>query len=330
LFTATGEAPEVQPAAWSGAGASGAATGLPALPGGLYLGTSSWSFPGWQGLVYGGRYSGAMLARHGLAAYAQHPGMNSVGVDRSFYAALAAPEYRHYAGQVPASFRFLVKGHVACTGPPGKPGEPDRFLNADYAARAVVEPALEGLGDKLGVLLWQFPPLPPGLCAEPQAFIGRLHRFLAELPRGVRHAVELRDASVLSPEYADALADAEVAHCLNLHPRMPSPREQIAALGRDVYRTLVIRWMLNRRHGYEQARERYRPFNRLIDVDHEARNQILRLCRRALAAGRAAFVIANNKAEGSAPLSLSALAEMMSAPGGAAATHAAGVPGRPG
>lgn len=37
----------------------------------IRLGTSSWHFPGWGGLVWAGSYSEALVARQGLAAYAR-------------------------------------------------------------------------------------------------------------------------------------------------------------------------------------------------------------------------------------------------------------------
>ena len=43
------------------------------LPAGLRMGTSSWSFPGWEGIVYDRRASQSTLARRGLSAYAAHP-----------------------------------------------------------------------------------------------------------------------------------------------------------------------------------------------------------------------------------------------------------------
>src|SRR5262249_60987729 len=58
------------------------------LPRQIYLGTSSWTFPGWQGLVYDRAASTNVLARHGLAAYAQHPLLRTVCVGRTFYAPL--------------------------------------------------------------------------------------------------------------------------------------------------------------------------------------------------------------------------------------------------
>ncbi|HET9025487.1 MAG TPA: DUF72 domain-containing protein, partial [Burkholderiaceae bacterium] len=74
------------------------------LPGSVYLGTSSWSFPGWQDIVYSRQHTEAQLARHGLAAYAQHPVLRTVGIDRSFYQPLAVADYARYAGQVPEEF----------------------------------------------------------------------------------------------------------------------------------------------------------------------------------------------------------------------------------
>ena len=86
-----------------------------ALPTTLRLGGSSWSFPGWAGQVWAKPYSERILAQRGLAAYAQHPLLRTVSIDRSFYRPLAASEYAVYAAQVPADFRFIVKApSVVC------------------------------------------------------------------------------------------------------------------------------------------------------------------------------------------------------------------------
>ena len=82
------------------------------LPASVHLGTSSWSFPGWVGLVYGSSYSDVQLARRGLAAYAAHPLLRTVGIDRTFYAPISESVFRSYAKQareVAPGFRFLVK-----------------------------------------------------------------------------------------------------------------------------------------------------------------------------------------------------------------------------
>ena len=87
------------------------------LPSGLRMGTSSWSFPGWEGIVYDRRASQSTLARHGLSAYAAHPLLRTVGVDRTYYHPIAADEFRAYADDVPDDFRFLVKADRLLTSP---------------------------------------------------------------------------------------------------------------------------------------------------------------------------------------------------------------------
>ncbi|MDP2417971.1 MAG: DUF72 domain-containing protein, partial [Hydrogenophaga sp.] len=60
----------------------------------IHLGASTWSYPGWAGIVWDkGPYSDAVLAKNGLTAYAQHPLLRCVGIDRSFYRPLTEAQY---------------------------------------------------------------------------------------------------------------------------------------------------------------------------------------------------------------------------------------------
>jgi len=290
----------------------------PCLPGQLYLGTSSWTFPGWQGLVYDRAASSSALARHGLVAYAQHPLLRTVGLDRTFYAPLPVTDYAAYAAVVPDAFRFVVKAHAWCTQPvrrdPHHPGSRSQgpnayFLDPGYATEQVVEPYLTGLGSKTGPLLFQFSPLDVGALGGPQHFAARLHAFLQALPHGPVYAVELRNHHLLSPAYYEVLTDLEVCHCYNIHPSMPALHEQMRLVPPEAMSTLLVRWMLHPARRYEEATTRYQPFNRIVDDDLDNRQTITGMCLAAIAAGCPAFVIANNKAEGSSPCTVSRLAE---------------------
>jgi uncharacterized protein YecE (DUF72 family) len=285
------------------------------LPGLVRMGTSSWSFPGWSGLVWAGRPGADVLSREGLPAYARHPLLRAAGIDRTFYAPLAAGDLALHADQVPDDFRFLVKASQLCTFPAlrGGPGraasaENPRFLDAAFARDAVVGPAVEGLGRRLGVLLFQFPPLPRSLTRDPPRFAARLSSFLLALPGGVPFAVEIRDGELLHPDYAAALAGAGAAHGFTVHPSMPGLEVQAATAPVERQPSLVVRWMLGHGRGYEEARELYAPFDRLAAPDPESRASIAELVRRAVRAGKEGLVIVNNKAEGSSPLSIVELA----------------------
>ena len=74
------------------------------LPPRLRLGTSSWHFPGWAGLVWAGDHAESKLSKEGLSAYGQHPLLGTVSLDRAFYRPLTASQYAKYAAQVPPGF----------------------------------------------------------------------------------------------------------------------------------------------------------------------------------------------------------------------------------
>jgi len=271
LFPDTGEAPagpaprretarrsaKVQPAAHGPALAELAA----ALPAPLRLGTSSWTYPGWVGLVWDREYPDATLSRHGLAAYAQHPLLRTVTIDRGFYRPLTATQFAAYAAQVPDDFRFVVKAPAGVTDATLRdesghalqlnPG----FLDADAALCSFVEPALQGLGRKLGALVFQISPLPPVGPARLPEWIDFLYRLLRAIPdlRSTAPdavvAVEVRDAEWLTPRFIDALRDAGATYCIGLHAKMPRIAEQLPVLRALWPGPLVCRWNLNPLHG---------------------------------------------------------------------------------
>lgn len=273
------------------------------IPPEIRLGTSSWAFPGWKGIVYDREASQKTLSHRGLEAYSRNPLFRAVAIDRTYYGPIPASEFRAYAEQVPESFRFLVKAHEALT----RPGE--HYLDRTYALEEVIGPALEGLGAKAAVLLLQLPPQSVRGLGGPSCFAEDLHRFLRDLPREILYAVELRNPELLTPRYLEALEESSACHCYNVHPSMPDVSEQANLTAGARFPALVVRWMLRRDRDYEEAREDFRPFNRLAAEDSSSRKAIARLCRETAAK---AFVIVNNKAEGSAPLSVFKLAEEIS------------------
>jgi uncharacterized protein YecE (DUF72 family) len=292
-----------------------------ALPARLHLGTSSWAFPGWAGIVYGDSLSEAVLSREGLRAYSAHPVFTCAGIDRTFYATISARELARYAAQVPDTFRFLVKAPALVTdafirGEGGKPaGDNPRFLDAAFAAAHFVGPCIEGLGAKAGPLVFQFSPLGRSIVRDPERFANRLHRFLDALPAGPLYAVELRDGGLLGAPLAAALGATRARYCFGVHSRMPTIDAQAAALAALVPGPLIARWNLHAGYAYEAAKSHYAPFDRLVDEDPATREALAARCRDALSAGHPAFVIANNKAEGSAPLTLIKLAQAVLAAG---------------
>ncbi len=298
------------------------------LPPQVHLGTSTWSFPGWKGIVYGDDYSNSKLSRDGLAAYGAHPLLRTVSIDRSFYAPLTLTDYLRYAQQVPDHFRFIVKAPALVTDATvrAERGEPVSenpcFLNAQLAIDEFVRPCIDGLGKKAGALVFQLSPLPNQMLAQPALFVDRLTAFLAALPSlegDACYAVEIRDASLLTPRLIRALKATGVRYCVGIHARMPDPSRQAAALAMldephdQPAGPLIVRWSLHGGFRYEQAKAKYEPFDKLVDEDPDTRNALAELAARYAIAGQPVLIAANNKAEGSAPLTCVKLAAQIAA-----------------
>ncbi len=287
----------------------------------LHLGTSSWSFPGWAGLVWDERrYSESDLSRHGLAAYARHPLLRTVSLDRTFYRAIDAGTYVKLARQTPDDFRFVVKAPAEITDAvlratdSGAPLQDNPFfLDARRALTLAVQPAVEGLGDKLGALVFQISPLPAAWLRNGNALQDRFSALwravVPAMPASALTALELRDARMLTPRLMAHLAQHGVRYCIGLHDRMPPAAGQMQAALAAGAGDFICRWNLHQGLRYNQAKAQWAPFDRLHAPDVQTREALARAVVAALANGHRAFVTINNKAEGSAPLSVMELAK---------------------
>ncbi len=296
------------------------------LPAHLRLGTSSWSYPGWAGLVWDREYPETNLSRYGLTAYCKHPLFRTVSIDRSFYRPLNVAQFAEYASQVDQDFRFVVKAPSLITDAliRDESGRGMRtnahFLNAAEAVQMFVEPALEGLGHRLGALVFQISPLPTSWLSRMPELINRLHQLLSAIPEfgqiapdGVV-AVEVRDREWLTPQFVQALRDTGATYCMGLHAKMPPIVEQLPILRALWPGPLVCRWNLNPLHGaygYEDAQQLYSPFNQMQDPDVETRAALAKVIAGTAKAGQNVYVTLSNQAEGCGPLSAIELAKVV-------------------
>jgi uncharacterized protein YecE (DUF72 family) len=193
------------------------------------------------------------------------------------------------------------------------------FLDPARARADFVQPAAEGLAGRLGALVFQLSPLGPRWLHD----VVELHRRLGALfetctpalPAGATIALELRDAALLTPRLAALLERRGVRYCLGLHDRMPPIAGQLPMLRALWTGPLVCRWNLQRGLRYGEAKDLFTPFDRLQAPDPATREALARVIAGTVAAGYAAYATINNKAEGSAPLSVIELAKAIAARG---------------
>ena len=284
------------------------------LPARVRFGTSSWSFPGWKGLVYSGGATETSLAREGLREYAQHPLLRTVGIDRSYYAPIPDEDLRRYASQLPAGFLACAKAPALVTSAelPGRDGGSNpEFMSARRLIDDLLAPFERSFAAYAGPFILEFPPVRAAAGIDSRIFVRALDRLLGALPPRFRYAVELRNRHFLTPDYARVLATHGAGHVYNYWSAMPMPGDQTAIVPPESLPFAVVRLLLAPGTWYDDQRARFRPFNRIVAEDRTMRAQAVSIARRVAAMDRDAFLLVNNKAEGSSPLTVMGLARLL-------------------
>jgi hypothetical protein len=112
------------------------------------------------------------------------------------------------------------------------------------------------------------------------------------------------------------LATHGAGHVYNYWSAMPMPGDQTAIVPPESLPFAVVRLLLAPGTWYEDQRARFRPFNRIVAEDRTMRAQAVSIARRVAAMDRDAFLLVNNKAEGSSPLTVMGLARLLAGENG--------------
>ncbi len=185
----------------------------------LRVGISGWRYAGWRGKFYP-----KDLAQRRELEFASRA-FNSIEINGSFYSLQLPSSYQRWHDETPDGFVFAVKG--------------PRFITHMKKLRDVEAPlgnffasGVLALRAKLGPILWQLPPNfgfnPERLRAffellprdtEHAANVARLHdsklktRAYTKIDkvRPLRHCIEVRHPSFLTPEFFELLEEQEIA-----------------------------------------------------------------------------------------------------------------------
>jgi uncharacterized protein YecE (DUF72 family) len=290
---------------------------LAALAGeGVFIGTSSWKYPGWRGQLYDedryvwrGKYSEARFERLCLAEYAEV--FKTVCVDAAYYKFPDRRFIEQLISQVPADFLFALKvtDRITIKRYANLPrfglragADNEDFLNAGLFESAFLGPCREYRAN-VGLLIFEFSHFSPREFERGREFVAALDEFLGKLPRGWRYGVEIRNQSYLHPEYFAALARHGAAHVFSSWQNMMPLGEQLALPGsRTNPRFFGARLLLKPGRKYEEAVKLFSPYDRIKDPYPEARAAGARLIQEARSGGGATrgFIYVNNRLEGNA------------------------------
>ncbi|HEX9953206.1 MAG TPA: DUF72 domain-containing protein [Rubricoccaceae bacterium] len=166
------------------------------------IGVSGWTYRHWRG----GFYPAGLVQRRELE-YASRQ-MNSVEINGTFYSLQRPASFRKWYEETPPGFEFAVKGGRFITHMK-KLNEVEGPL-ANFFASGVLR-----LAEKLGPVLWQFP---PNLAFD----YDRVARFLDLLPENTAEAAALaarHDDRVAGQSWTQAEHDGPIRHAFEVrHP----------------------------------------------------------------------------------------------------------------
>jgi len=289
------------------------------LPAHVRFGTSSWNYPGWRGLVYQREYEGRGASARMLEEYSAFPLFHTVGIDSSFYAPPTQAVLESYAGHLAPGFPCVSKVWNQLTvhtftqlQDRARAGQqnPD-FLNPDVFVEGVYEPYRRYFADHAGPFVFEFQAIGRGSGMSPERFAGRLDEFFSAIPRDAMYAVEIRNEEFLTPMYFAVLREHGVAHVFNSWTRMPPISDQLDLPGSVSGPFIVARALLRPGRTYDEAVDAFAPYDRIQDPSPDLRDDLVRLIEIAVRTRIPAYLLVNNRAEGSAPLTVAEVLRML-------------------
>ena len=185
----------------------------------IRIGISGWRYKPWRGTFYP-----KDLPQHAELEYAASI-LAVIEINGSFYSLQRPSSYARWYADTPNGFTFAVKG--------------PRFITHMLRLKSVEVPlanffasGLFNLREKLGPILWQFPPnfrydhdrlagfldlLPRdtkaalALARRRNAIVKGRSRLAIDARRSLRHAIEIRHESFLDPRFVDLLREHNTA-----------------------------------------------------------------------------------------------------------------------
>ena len=168
----------------------------------IRIGISGWRYEPWRGVFY----PDGLPQRRELEFCASH--FSTVEINGSFYSLQRPEYYRAWRDETPPGFVFAVKGSRYIT-------HLLRLKGIDKPLANFFASGLLALGDKLGPLLWQFPPM---FRFQPD----RLDDFFSKLPRSTGEALALarkRDSRMKGRSRLSIDADRPLRHAVEIRHR---------------------------------------------------------------------------------------------------------------
>ncbi len=277
---------------------------------GLRIGTCSWNFDSWVGLVYSEKQR---TAAQYLAEYAKH--FNTAEVDSWFYRIPDRASVMEYKAAVPQDFRFTCKVPQEITlthhrrkkkSDPLVPNE--NFLSVERFEQFL--DAIEPLLPQMDAVMLEFEYLNKQKMSGLDAFLDALDGFLSAAPEGIPYAVEARNYQYMTDRFFTFLADRNVAHVFSEKIYMPHVWE-IYRTHRSIFSRMdraVVRLMGGDRKEIEELTGR--RWNQVVLPKEPDKEHIAGMISSLLSHADTTLNV-NNHYEGAAPATIRSIRHLL-------------------
>jgi len=269
----------------------------------IHIGTCSWKYPSWEGLVYSSREPVNFLAE-----YAQK--YKSVEVDQWFWslgksgAGLPKKEtVAEYSLATPSDFRFTIKcpNALTLTHLPAKKGEPLQpnayFLDPEFFNKFL--DTMDVLVPKVGLFIFQFGYLNQQMRPSKTAFFEELAAFIQKLPVGFPYALEIRNPKWVDQAWFDLLSTTRVSPVLLQGYWMDDVAKTIDTYLSNLTDSLCIRLHGEDREGMEERSGE--DWSQIVRSKDDEIKRIMKSVRSLQGQVKQIYLNINNHYEGSAP-----------------------------
>ncbi len=270
------------------------------------VGTCSWKYPSWAGIVYSGA-SGVDF----LTEYARR--YRTVEVDQWFWTLPDPETARAYAASVPEDFLFTVKvpNAITLTHFYKKKGEKDLRANPSFLSVELFDDILARLSPlmgRIGMLMFQFEYINKQKMGSREEFLSRLSNFFAAAaarPSCPPCAVETRNPGWIDEGWFEFLAERRLANVFLQGYYMPPVSGLYRRFAGLLRQAAVVRLHGPDREGIEKATgERW---DRIVAPKDAELAEIASMVNDMEGRGLTVFLNVNNHYEGSAPLTIEKL-----------------------
>lgn len=287
----------------------------------LHIGTCSWNYPEWQEI---GIYSTKQAKHYDyLPEYAEH--FNTAEVDQWFWS-LESPDsvrlprkddVEAYAKLTPDDFKFTVKAPNAITLTHFYKQADKKYAeksNPHFLSKSLLETfvkSLKPLKEKIGVVMFEFEYLNKQKMPSIDAFFDNVGPFLDSLPDDFSFAIETRNPNYLKPEYFDFLKLHNTGHVFADGYYMPSAYGVYQIFGNASLptRKVVVRLLGADRQAIEKKTDSH--WTKIVEPRDQKIKEVSDFAKSLLPQKFEVYANFNNHLEGSAPLSIAKLIELL-------------------